>query len=150
MFIIRDSSITPIAGEFAFGTSDDWESMVSGVYTITHTLGYDTAFAENYDMRVKDCDYKHSVEVNTDYTFSKAPTTSLSVYDKSPDSVSPLAVGGVLYDFGELVTGGLKIRAIGHAGDTIRILKRLPLCCRYSGKRSFDHGCDRHRLPLSL
>ncbi len=128
-------------GDFVFGTASDWESTVSGAYTISHTLGYDTAFAENYDMRVKDRDYKHSVEINTDYTFSKAPTTSLSVYEKSPVSVSPLACGGALYDFGELVTGGLTIRAVGHAGDKVRILSGEELEETIPEQVRFDMRC---------
>lgn len=103
-------------------TNSEWEYTISKAYTKSHTIGYDTMFAENFDSRVKPNEWKKCCIKNTDYVFSPEPTKSLQVYRKTPISFEMLECGGILYDFGSEITASLSVSAIGKSGDTVRIL----------------------------
>ncbi len=122
------------AGEqYLFGTGTDWKYVISDCYTITHTIGYDTDFAENVDLRRYKEPYKPCVEKQVDYTFATEPAKTLQVYEKCPVYEEKLYTQkytcnsepeqeNMFYDFGQEITGSLHIKALGHAGDRIRIL----------------------------
>ncbi len=91
-----------------------------------HTMGYDTAFSEDFDSRLYDENWKTAdfddsdwvpmTEKTHDYTFCPQSSKQLSVY-----SLVPEAKIGNVYDFGSEVVGCLKIKAKGKSGDTITI-----------------------------
>ncbi len=108
-------------GEYRFGTGAHWKNAVQTCYEITHTIGYDTIFAENVDLRKRAEPMQPSAEREVDYTFAPEPAKALQVYEKQPASVTQIP-GGFLYDFGEEITGGLALRAFGPDGGKIQIL----------------------------
>ena len=124
-------------GESCLASTDaSWEYVMSEAYTITHTMGYDTMFAENYDSGWKPQTWAPVYEKQVDYTFSPEPVKLLQVYEKAPVTVEALPAGGCLYDFGEEITASLRIRAKGSCGSKIRILcgeelEDSPLKVRY-------------------
>ena len=103
-------------------TDDTWEYTMSGAYSITHTIGYDTMFAENFDSRWQPERWERCCVKAHDYTFSRESAKVLKVYEKEPVTVTPLENGGWLYDFGEEITASLKITARGERGSRVRIL----------------------------
>lgn len=103
-------------------TDSGWEYALSDAYKITHTIGYDTAFAENFDSRVHVSRWNQCCTKKPDYVFSPQPAVPLQVYSKAPVSAQRLAGGGILYDFGSEITASLSITASGKSGDTVRIL----------------------------
>ncbi len=107
--------------DYVFGTDKSWENTVLSCYEITHTIGYDTIFAENVDLRKWSEPAGQSVEKEVDYTFAREPVKALQVYEKQPASATEIP-GGVLYDFGREITGGLALQMVGPAGSRVRIL----------------------------
>lgn len=103
-------------------TDDTWEYTISGAYSITHTIGYKTMFAENFDSRWKPECWQPCCIKEVDYTFSPESVKVLQVYQKEPVSITSLAEGGMLYDFGEEITASLQITATGDSGNQVRIL----------------------------
>lgn len=103
-------------------TDKSWQYVLSKAYTLTHTFGYDTGFAENFDSRWRPENWQNVIEKHTDYTFSDQAVKILDVYPKTPLSKENLDNGGILYDFGEEIVACLKITATGKAGDKVRIL----------------------------
>ena len=81
-------------------TDSSWQYTLSGAYTITHTIGYDTAFAENFDSRWKPTDWQNAHEKQVDYTFSEKSVKTLQVYPIEPVLVEKLQNGAYFYDFG--------------------------------------------------
>lgn len=123
--------------ECVLSTDTTWEYAMSEAYTISHTMGYDTMFAENYDSRKRLGGWRPCCIKKTDYTFSDTPVKVVSAYEKEPVSVSSLENGATLLDFGEEITAVLRLRAKGKVGDRIRILwgeelEDTPLRVRYN------------------
>ena len=110
------------SGGCIFATDSEWEYTFSKAYTITHIIGYDAAFAENFDSRVKPDKWEKCLVKETDYIFSPEPAKPLQVYKKEPESVEKLPSGGILCDFGSEITGSLSLTAVGKSGETVRIL----------------------------
>ncbi len=91
-----------------------------------YTMGYDTAFSEDFDSRLydenwktadfDDSDWAPMTEKKHDYTFCPQSSKQLSVY-----SLVPKTKIGNAYDFGTEVVGCLKIKARGKSGDKITI-----------------------------
>lgn len=123
-------------GVCVLATDNTWEYCVSGAYEITHTIGYKTMFAENYDSRWQPEVWTPCCEKEVDYTFSSEPVKTVQVYHKEPICTENLECGGVLYDFGQEITASLRICAKGKRGAKIRILcgeelEETPIKVRY-------------------
>lgn len=103
-------------------TDDTWEYTISGAYEITHTIGYKTMFAENFDSRWKPEVWETCCVKEVDYTFSAEGVKTLQVYEKESIHKENLPEGGVLYDFGQEITAALRISAKGKSGTKVRIL----------------------------
>lgn len=103
-------------------TDSNWESAISNAYFITHKIGYDTMFAENFDSRKKIYNWEKAFEKEADYSFSLNPIKPLQTYRKKPVYFEKLPNGELFYDFGEEITASLSIIASGKKGDGIRIL----------------------------
>ncbi len=103
-------------------TDSTWKYALSKAYTITHTIGYDAMFAENFDSRWQPEKWNNCFEKNVDYTFSPESVKTLQVYPLKPVSSVTLGQGGILYDFGQEITATLKINATGKSGSRVRIL----------------------------
>lgn len=118
-------------------SDSEWEYALSDAYKITHTIGYDTIFAENFDSRARVSSWDKCCVKNTDYVFSAEPAVSLSVYRKKPKFAEKLPGGGIFYDFGSEITASLSLTAFGKSGETVRILcgeelEDTPLKVRYN------------------
>ena len=103
-------------------TDSSWESAFIKGYAPSHIIGMNTMFSGNFDARAGISEWQPCSEIVTDHIFSPYPAKPLQVYEKQPLAVEPLKTGGCLYDFGEEITGTLRISARGEAGLRIRIL----------------------------
>lgn len=103
-------------------TNKSWLYTLSGAYTITHIIGYDTAFAENFDSRWQVTLWQNACEKAVDYTFSQESVKTLQVYPIKPVLTKVLENGAYFYDFGQEITATLNITANGTSGNKIRIL----------------------------
>ena len=110
-------------GETVLFTDEDWEYAPINNYTTMRTIGYKTQFLEDYDSRIPPVAFgKAALRDYDDIVFRPTPTPMLQIYDVTPRKVERLSRGGMFYDFGQEITGTLRISAIGQSGDTIRIL----------------------------
>ena len=124
-------------GACILATDSSWQYTLSGAYTISHIIGYDTAFAENFDSRWTPTNWQNVCEKAVDYTFSDECVKTLQVYPINPVVTEILENGAIFYDFGSEITATLKITARGKSGDTVRILcgeelEDTPLKVRYN------------------
>lgn len=95
-------------GEFAFGTDESWLYCVDNSFISKRTVGYDTAFLEDRDFRIKNSEYKNCVETETEYEFCAEPVPALEVYLVS---VEPIITGNrYFYDFRQEYAGNLRIK----------------------------------------
>ena len=108
--------------ECLVATGQEWEYCMSEAYTVTHTVGYDTMFAENFDSRFTPREWHRCHVKDFGHIFNAAPAKLLSVYDVEPTKVQTLYGGCLLCDFGGEITAGMKISARGRAGAQVRIL----------------------------
>ena len=96
-------------GEFAFGTDESWLYCVDNSFISKRTVGYDTAFSEDRDLRIKDSEYKNCIETETEYAFCAEPFPALEVY---PVRVAPTVTENrYFYDFQQEYAGNLRIKA---------------------------------------
>ena len=120
-------------GTFLFGTGPQFLCREAPEYLAGYKQGYDTAFAENLDMRkslgnsaqgegsgwVPAC-----VREDLGYLFRSMPDPGLDLHETNPIRTS--FVGGndrVLFmDFGEEISGTLHLRLHGPAGSVVRVL----------------------------
>lgn len=109
-------------GRCLFSTDESWECGLIRAYTGDRTVGYDTQFLENYDSRLETVVYAPASVKVMDYTYADAPAKLLQTYELAPIASETLADGGIFYDFGHELTGSLRLRATGKAGQRIRIL----------------------------
>ncbi len=117
-------------------SDNTWKYVLSQAYTITHTIGYDTMFAENFDSRWQPQKWINCIEKKMDYTFNQESTKVLQVYPCKPTTSMPIEQVGILYDFGQEITATLKISATGASGSKVRILcgeelEDTPLMVKY-------------------
>lgn len=124
------------AGNTLEYTGTHWQCGRIPAYGAAATLGYDTAFTENYDSRAELPDYRPAAEIQSDRVLHLTPTGTLSLSERRPVKNEALPDGGIFCDFGEELTGHLSLTAQGHAGDTVRILhgeetEDTPLRVRY-------------------
>ena len=109
-------------GEFAFGTDESWLYCADNSFISKRKVGYDTAFLEDRNLRIKNGEYKSCVETETEYAFCAEPFPALQVY---PISVEPIVTGnGYFYDFRQEYAGNLRIKA---GSDTAG--KRIMIRC---------------------
>ncbi|MGN0522887.1 MAG: family 78 glycoside hydrolase catalytic domain [Eubacterium sp.] len=95
--------------KFAFGTDESWLYCVDNSFTSNKTIGYDTAFLEDRDLRIKDSDYKKAVAVIPNYTFCENPFPALEVYSVRGEAVK--TGNKYFYDFKQEYVCNLKIKA---------------------------------------
>lgn len=69
-----------VDGEFAFGTDKTWEYTIDNTFIGTKTVGYDTSFLEDRDLRIPDTSPKNCVEVQHDYKFCENSFPALQTY----------------------------------------------------------------------
>ncbi len=111
-----------LGGKCILHTDSSWESAFIKGYNPSHIIGMNTMFSEDFDGRAGITGWQSCAEIVTDHVFSPYSAKPLQVYKKQPCAIMPLKCGGYLYDFGEEITGTLRISARGEAGTRVRIL----------------------------
>ena len=118
-------------------TDTSWECGTTDAYYVTHTNGYNTDFAENFDNRKSEILWDMADTREVDYTFEVKPTTPLAVYKKEAVETKTFDDGTVFFDFGTEITAGLEIEAFGDDGDKI---------IAHFGEELNDDGTVRFRM----
>ncbi|MDF2671636.1 MAG: alpha-L-rhamnosidase, partial [Paenibacillus sp.] len=122
-----------VGGQAAVKTDHTWSYHITEEYGQGSVIAYDTQFAEHIDNRIKvqgwreigfdDSSWKEPLEHDQDdHQMYLQPTPPLSVYNRLPSQVLPLEEeGGYRIDFGQEITGQLRLRARGKAGQVVEI-----------------------------
>ena len=110
--------------------------------------GYDTQYPEDYDSRLEPTDSDAvwdpaCINPNADYIFASSPSPSVQFYERRPEIKKRQFPGQTILfcDFGEEITGTLKLKARGTAGQTVTILCGEELG-REPWKVRFDMRCN--------
>ena len=110
-------------GSVVLSTDASWQYAPLPQYTGHRSTGLQTLFLEDYDSRIPDAPYAPAaLRQVDDIEFDDAPTAPLMIYERLPAHIEPLPGGGLFVDFGQEITGTLKISAEGEAGTVLRIL----------------------------
>lgn len=127
--------------ELAFSTDESWVYCVDCSFISKRTVGYNTAFLEDRDLRMKDSEYKNCVAVDASYTYNKEPFPSLEVYSVS---AKPIKTGNrYFYDFRQEYVCNLKITACANkAGGKIMIRCAEELDEKQKLRYKMRCGCD--------
>lgn len=130
------AEVTDGAGRVIDRTDGTWQCGRLHAYVGRRTLGYDTAFADDYDGRLEAVDFSPAVPIDTDHVLCETLTEPLWFSERGPVLTEPLPDGGLFFDFGEEITGHLTVTACGRAGQRVRILhgeetEETPLRVRY-------------------
>lgn len=99
--------------KFAFGTDESWLYCIDNSFTSNKTVGYDTAFLEDRDLRIKDSVYKTPVSVKPNYTFSSTAFPSLDVYSIKAEAIKN--ANNYFYDLKQEYVCNLRIKATSKA-----------------------------------
>ena len=132
------------------GSDTDWLCHYHTGYTECGTLGYVTAFAEQYDSSSPEDgfmlsdyndDYWHNAVINktADYTLRRQPTKTVDVYRIEPKIIEHRG-DHVFIDLLQEMAGSLVIKASGNRGDIIILRygeELLP-----DGRVRFDMRCN--------
>lgn len=118
-------------GKIILSTDRSWKYCRAKAYTSTRTTGNETQFIEDFDSRLEekgwmlpdfdDTSWQMATEVETDHILVQQTTDLVDVYEIKPASVS-LINDNFLIDFGQEITGRLKVRARGERGQEITIM----------------------------
>jgi len=110
-------------GSVILSTDDTWEYAPINNYTGSRKCGYDTQFLEDYDSRIPAAAFAPAaVRQYDDIEFAPTPAVPVMIYEKLPAITEELPGGGLFLDFGQEITGTLKISASGESGTVLRIL----------------------------
>ena len=93
-----------------FLSSDEsWQYCIDNSFIESETVGYETAYLENRDMRLKCSEFKTPAEIKHDYEFKSEPFPSLQVTSKK---VEPIISGSkYFYDFLQEYVCNIRVKA---------------------------------------
>ena len=110
-------------GSVILSTDGSWEYAPVENYTGKRTCGYETQFLEDFDSRIPAVPFAPTaLRQYDDVIFAPDPAVPLTVYEKLPAHTETLPDGGIFLDFGQEITGTLKITASAESGAVLRIL----------------------------
>ncbi len=156
-----------IDGLYAFGTDSGWKYKRMEEFTSTTTVGYNTAFLDDMDMRLRDGEifgsdfigeWQNAVEINPDYTFCETPVPTLQIYKVAP-KIQEYRGDHFFIDMGKEYAGSLYMELKGAEGEEVKILSaeeilpdgRLPKAmrcnCEYL-ERVILSGKSDHYMPF--
>lgn len=125
-----------VDGEFVFGTDKTWEYTIDNTFIGAKTVGYDTAFLEDRDLRIPDSSLKNCVEIEHDYTFCEKPFPALQTYTVTAE---PVKNGNTyFYDFGQEYACHLNVIAESDLAG-----KKIIIHC---GEELNDDGTVRYKM----
>ncbi|OUS72187.1 alpha-L-rhamnosidase [Paenibacillus sp. MY03] len=139
-----------LGDKVAVQTDESWKYRMTNQYGDGHLTGYDTQFVEHLDNRFRvqgwqnlnddDQTWQMACELgDNDYQLFLQPTPPLSVYEVDPTSIVQIE-DGYWIDFGQEVTGQLRLSAIGREGGRIEI--RYGEECLENGRVRYDMRCN--------
>lgn len=115
----------------SFITDDTWRCHTSTTYPSDRTIGYQTQFAEDIDLREEPIGWKRTGFDDTswakplvgfqDHVFVQQTTPPLEHIRKEPVSVVDKGNGNYFYDFGTEIVGHARIRVKGPAGHKLEV-----------------------------
>ncbi len=140
-----------VGGQAAAKTDHTWKYHITEEYGQGSVIAYDTQFAEHIDNRIKvkgwreigfdDSSWQAALEyAQDDHQLFLQPTPPLTVYDMPPSQVLPIEEGGYRIDFGQEITGQLRLKARGEAGQVIEI--RCGEELMDNGRVRYDMRCN--------
>ncbi len=114
-----------------FRSNDGWRAFPLAAFPGEETIGYQTQFLENIDMRLlpvgwdtvgfDDSKWQAPATGRQDHVLVQQATPPLERYRKEPVEKKQLEEGIWFYDFGTEIVGHTRIRIKGKAGDTITV-----------------------------
>ncbi|MCQ2433374.1 MAG: alpha-L-rhamnosidase N-terminal domain-containing protein, partial [Clostridia bacterium] len=124
-----------VDGKTALVSDESWKCAEHTGYSASHTFGYETQYAEDFDSRAAevgfekpsfdDSAWEYAKErLHTDYTFALQPTKQLEIYDVPPARITRRCEDGktVLFcDLGFEAVGAVCLRAKGLPGSVVVI-----------------------------
>ena len=108
-------------GEVIISTDKNWLYAPLKNNTSECDIGYETGYSEHVDARIEPEAFIPCYEKQVDYTFAEKPSVNLQVYEKKAAEIKQLNGGGIFLDFGQEITGTLKITAEGNEGEKLLI-----------------------------
>jgi alpha-L-rhamnosidase len=123
--VVDDQLVVKTDGTWKYGLAKEYLKK-------EEPFGYFTQFPEHMDYRLSvpgwrnpdfnDMDWPFAeTDATADYSLVLQPTPVLSVYELKPMQVKKLGLGHYFIDFGCEITGQLKMRVGGKAGDMIEV-----------------------------
>ncbi|HOZ45516.1 MAG TPA: family 78 glycoside hydrolase catalytic domain [Candidatus Hydrogenedentes bacterium] len=114
-----------------FATDASWRCLHCEAYPTGRTIGYDTQFAEDVDMRAMpagwreagfdDAAWKPPLTSRQDHVFTRAITPPLDIYRVDPETTVAKGDGRYFYAFPTEIVGHTCIRIQGPAGHALEV-----------------------------
>ena len=130
-FMMRLAVTYPGGGEEVFQTGLDWKCTTLAAFHGTGTLGYETQFVEDIDMRqiprgwrsagFDDSAWAAPLVGRQDHVFTQQITPPLQRYRLDPVVSKDLGGGRYFYDFGKEIVGTTRLRLTGPEGHVITV-----------------------------
>ena len=108
-------------GEVILSTDKSWLYAPLTSITGECDIGYETQYSEHIDSRVEPQKFIPCFEKDADYTFADKPSVNLQVYEIKAAEIKQLNGGGIFLDFGQEITGTLRVTAEGKSGEKLLI-----------------------------
>lgn len=139
-----------VDGKCIVESDESWKCAEHTGYIACGKIGYDTAYAENYDAGSPEYDFASPdfddsgwknacFRQITDYTLYPQPTKQLEIYDVKPQTLTRTDFGYRI-DFGFEAVGYLTFRASGKRGDVLVLRYGEEL--NPDGSVRFDMRCN--------
>ena len=141
-----------------FVTDGTWRHLRSKAFPTGRTIGYDTQFAEDVDMRevpvgwravgFDDSSWRPPLVGRQDHVFVEQATPPLQCYRVDPAVVKDKGAGRYFYDFGTEVVGHTRIRIRGEAGDRLDVRHGEELTGPDTVRYDMRANCTYRELPV--
>lgn len=139
-------------GRYIGGTGGSWVCAEALEYSGS-VFGYDTAFTENIDFRLKDTDWQNGVFSGgsrrpafelpaDDHRFRAEPDAGLEVRVIKPREIIRLAPGKYFLDFGREIVGVPVLSAKGRRGEKVTVICGEETESPHRARGKTRCGCD--------
>lgn len=108
-------------GKVILSTDKNWLYAPLKSITGECNIGYETGYSECVDSRIEPEAFIPCFEKQADYTFAEKPSVNLQIYEKKAAEIKQLNGGGIFLDFGQEITGTLRVKAEGKGGEKVLI-----------------------------
>ena len=129
-------------GEIVLSTDESWQYSPINSFSGECNIGYETGYSECIDARIVPNAFRPCCVKAVDYKFAAEPSVNLHVYEKKAADIKTLNGGGIFLDFGQEITGTLRLTALGNSGDEVIIHYGEEL--NDDGTVRYDMRCNCH------